>query len=130
MSFTTSFKTIIEACPSIGTYITGGIKFGHLPEDFDIKKNWLCWDFNLDEQVNVLNGNDAYSNYTVAITLTSNDSVTTENIGDILVNYLNNKSTSDFPDIYVKSDSKTITLNKPANTYQTQFNVGVIYIGN
>lgn len=128
MSFLSDFKTIIEGIPSVSA-VTGGIKYVHLPEDFDIRKNWLVWDFRMVEQLNTINFNDAYSNYSISITITSTDSVTCQNISDTCVSYLNGKTTTNFPDIYLISDSKQTTLSKPANTYQNTLEFGAIYTG-
>ena len=129
MSFLSDFKTIIEADGSINAYVTGGIKFGHLPDDFDISKTWLVWDFKLNQQFDTMNFNNSYSAYGVSITVSANDSVVMNNLSDRVVDYLNGKSTSNFPDIHMVSDNKSIVLSKPYSTYQDQLEFDTIYVG-
>lgn len=129
MSFVSDFKTIITADASINAMATGGIKLGHLPEDFDIRKTWIAWDYRLSEQNNTLNGNDAYSTYSISLTITTTDTVVLNNLSDLVVNYLNAKTTPNFPDIYTISDSKLTTLSKPMNAYQNSIEFGAIYVG-
>jgi hypothetical protein len=129
MSFFSDFKTIITGDASINALITGGIKLSHLPEDFDIKKTWMAWDYRLSEQNNTLDGNDAYSTYSITMTITTTDTVILNNLTDLIVNYLNNKTTSNFPDIWMITDSKLTTLSKPSNAYQNALEFGAIYVG-
>lgn len=129
MSFVNDFKTIITGDASINAMVTGGIKYNHLPEDFDIKKVWLSWDFSLIEQNNVLNFNAAYSKYSISITMTASDTIVLQNLSDRVTTYLNGISNRMFPDIWALSDNGQTTLNKPTNVYQNSLELNCIYVG-
>lgn len=128
MSFVSDLRTIMIGDVSINNLITGGINFGHLSDDFDITKSWIAYDFKILEQINFLNSNKAYTTYSIAITVTATDSVVMNNICDLVINYLNNKTTSHFIDIVCMPDSKITTLSKPVNTYQNILEFNAIYI--
>lgn len=129
MSFITDFKTIIEADPSINSIVSPTrIKFVHLPEDLDIRQNWLAWDYRITNQINTFGCNNAYTEYSISITLTSTDSVTMNTLSDYVKTYLNNKTTTKFIDIHFISDSKVTTLSKVVNTYQNTLEFSAIYV--
>lgn len=129
MSFVSDFKTIIEADPSINAMVTGDIKFSHLPEDFDIRKTWIVWDFRSAVQNDTLGHNNCFTQYSIAITVTATDSVVMNNLSDLVVDYLNRTTSSTFIDIAFVSDSKITSLNKPANVYQNALEFNAIYVG-
>ena len=128
MSFITNFKTVIEADPSINAIVTGGIKYVHLPEDFDIKKNWLAWDFRIATQEECMNSDIAFTTYALSITMTTTDSITLDTLSQLVLNYLQGYQDTHFFDISLNNDSKITTLSKTANTYQDAFEFLVIYI--
>ena len=127
-SFVSDFKTIIESDASINASVTGAIKFGHLPEDFDISKVWVVWDYKVSEQANTLSQNNCFTNYTISITVTATDTVVLNNLCDLIVNYLNRINTRNFPDIYLITDSKITTLTKPKNIYQNALEFNAIHL--
>ena len=49
MNFVNDFRTIIIGDASINALATGGIKFGNLPDDFDLRKNWIAYDYRINE---------------------------------------------------------------------------------
>jgi len=128
MSFITNFKTIIEGDASINNILSGGIKFDHLPEDFDISKSWLVWNYRVSSQNDSLSTNNCYTVYSIPITVTATDSVVMNNICDLVITYLNNKTTANFPDIHLLSDSKITTLSRQANAYQNALEFEAIYL--
>jgi hypothetical protein len=129
MSFISDFKTIIEADASVNALVTGGIKFDHLPEDFDISQTWIVWNYRTSEQIDSLSQNNCYTVYSVPITITATDSVVMNNICERLTDYLNNISTSNFIDIRLISDSKITTLSRQTNAYQNALEFNAIYVG-
>lgn len=128
MSFITDFKTIIEGDPSLNALVTGGIKFGHLSENFDITKTWVAWDYRIADQVNTFGCNAVYTTYSISITLTATDTIIMNNMNEYLRTYLNNKVTNNFVDIKFISDSKITALNKVVNTYQVTSEYSAIYV--
>jgi len=128
MSFISDFKNIIESDTSLNTLITGDIKFDHLPEDWDITKNWLAWNYRISEQIDTLAENNNFSRYSIAITVTSIDSVVMNNICNVLKNYLNTKQTDKFIDIRFLSESKITTLSRTSNAYQDSLEFEAIYV--
>lgn len=128
MSFISDFKTIIEGNASINALVTGGIKFSHLPEDWDVKKNWMVWDYRITDQVNTLGYNNVYINYSILITITATDTIVLNTISDYVRNYLNAKTTTNFVDLNFISDSKITTLSKVVNTYQNTLEFSAIYV--
>lgn len=129
MSFISDFKTVIEGDSSVNALITGGIKYGHLPDDWDVKKSWCVWDYRMATQYDTLGANKCYAEYTIAVMITSTDSVKLNAISDLMIDYLNNKTTTNFIDIKLVSDSKLITLSKPTNTYQESLEFTATYVG-
>jgi hypothetical protein len=127
-TFINSFKTIIEGDPSINALLTGGIYFVHLPDNFDISKTYLVWDFRVNEQFNTMDIKNFYSVYTVQVTVTSTDSVLMNNISDLVSEYLNNATSSNFLSIRKLTDNKLTTLAKPKNTYQNSLEFNIVFI--
>ena len=119
MSIVNDLRTVMTNDPSINLMVNGGIYFKHLPEDFDITKNYIAYDFNISGGEICLNGVNAYNTYTISITITSTDSVVLNTISELLIDHLTGISTNNFVDIQLVSESKITTLAKPTNTYQT-----------
>lgn len=128
MGFITDFKNIIEGDPSLNSLITGGIKFVHLPEDFDITKTWVAWDWRVLEQVNTLGCNNVYTVYSIPVTITATDSIVMNNMADRLRTYLNSVTTDNFINIYFVSENKITTLSRSSNAYQNTLEFNAIYV--
>jgi hypothetical protein len=128
MSFITNFRAIIEGDASLNSMITGGIRFGHLQEDFDISKTWIAWDMKISEQVNCMKGNNAYEVYEIPITATATDTIILNNICERVRDYLNNITTSNFINIRFVSETKITTLSRQVNVYQNSMSFEAIYI--
>jgi hypothetical protein len=128
-TFVSDFKAIITADPSINAMITGGIKLSHLDVDYDISKTWLCWDYKVLTQTDTLSKNNCFTEYSIPMTITAPDSVLMNNICDLVINYLNNKTTTNFPDIHLVSDSKTIVLSRTVKSYQNSLEFNATYVG-
>jgi hypothetical protein len=128
-TFVSDFKTIIEGDPSINAMITGEIRLSHLEIDYDISKSWLVWDYKVLTQTDTLSKNNCFTEYSIPITITATDSVVMNNICDLVINYLNNKTTTNFPDIHLVSDSKTTVLSRQKNAYQNSLEFNATYVG-
>lgn len=128
MSFISDFRTIIEGDSSLNALITGDIKFDHLPEDFDISKTWIAWNYRVLDQINSLDKNNCYTTYSIPITITATDSVVMNNICDRVKTVLNDTVTTKFVDIFLVSDSKITTLSRPTNAYQNSLEFNAIYL--
>lgn len=129
MSFVSEFKTIIESDASINEIVTGGIKFGHLPEDFDIRKVWIAWDYEANEQTNDINNNNVFTIYQLFVTLTATDTVVLNNLVEMVKDLLNDTMTGNFIDINFVDETKTTLLGKQVNSYQSQLTFNALFLG-
>jgi hypothetical protein len=76
-----------------------------------------------------MNGNNAFSYYTISITITLNDSVQLATASKYVIDYLNSTQTDEFIDIVFITDRKITDLSKPKPLYQNTLTFIAIYIG-
>lgn len=129
MSFVTEWKAVMEGDASINSAITGGIKLGHLPDNFDITKKWIAWYYSKSENVGTLGDTSAYVNYEVYVTITDTDTVSLDSISDDVVNYLVNlQPVGNIVMANFNSEAKLILLQKAQNTYQNTMSFIVTFL--
>lgn len=114
-----------------------GVKYVHLPEDFDYEKSWLVYDYSISNQTNTLSQNACFYEYELVVTATTNDSEKTNNLVDAVVNYLNAEEFivpsgygGSIIDINLVSESRSTALNKAQNIYQSTMTFNVVWLPN
>lgn len=129
MSFQSDIKTIMTSDTSLNEYFNNGvnIKYVHLPEDFDYTENWLVYDYNMSSQIGSMQAAACYSEYALAVAITSNDSALTNTLSEYLISYLNGASYGSVADISFTSDNRTTVLNKAQNLYQNALSFVATY---
>jgi len=79
----------ITSDASLNSLANGGIRFDHLPTDFNSKKSWIVFDYELEDTIQTLDDNSFAEYYNVTVQIVSKNMMDTINIFDRLSIYLN-----------------------------------------
>jgi len=131
MSFATDIKTVMNADPSLNSYINGGIHYENLKDNWigeQSNSTWLVYEFN-KSQVDCLNAKNVYTNYTLkAVVIQRDTNDLMETVSNRLIEYLNGYSYNDIIDIGFTND--THGFNQQQGVYTNTLEFNVIYIEN
>jgi len=56
MAFINDLVDVMTGDPSVNELITGGIRYGYLPTDFDNKKSWIVFSYTLQGEDKTIDG--------------------------------------------------------------------------
>jgi len=72
---------------SLNSMATGGIRFDHLPTDFNTSKNWVVFDYELEDTIETIGDSSFVEYYNVTVQIVSKNMMDTINIFDRLSTY-------------------------------------------
>lgn len=116
---------IMKADPSLNAYATGGIKYEHLPIDFDGNKDWIIFSYTKTGTVDTLCLNDVITELNLNVQVISKTLSNTEKMADRLTKYLINVTSNNFNSIILSDDD--VNINSEKDIYYRTLDYGVNY---
>lgn len=123
--FINDLLNVMTGDTSLNAYATGGIRYEHLPVDFDSSKDWIVFSYTSMGNTDTLDFNNVMSEYNLMVQVISLELVNTINMADRIINYLVNVTSNNMGDIILIDDD--VNINTEKNVYYRTMNFGVIY---
>jgi hypothetical protein len=125
MSFQSTIYIAMISDTSLNNMVNGGIYFDNLPTNFDLKKDWVVYNFKENERIDTLGGKNVLTIYSLYVKVVSTDTNYLMNITDRLNEYLTNYSNSNLLLINHITDSHQNGLIDDMDIYENivEFNV-------
>ena len=122
MSFGTEIYTKMIGSSSINSQVKG-VYFEHLPENFDLTKNYIVYSFKKETGISTLSTADLLKNYKLYVkTITPNNN-TLLSLSDTLQTYLIGVVDSSIRFVDFVSDNHSLDLEKGIYENTLEFNV-------
>jgi hypothetical protein len=126
MAFIDDIVDVMTGDASINSLFTGGIRYEHLPTDFDNTKDWLVFSYTLEEEERTLDGNSVYR-YNLQTQISSPSLENVQSIWNIYNPYLSSiDDGSKIRDIYIVDDDTNFDTEK--RMYYLTANYNVLFI--
>jgi hypothetical protein len=126
MSFAKELNTLIKTNTSVYATVGGNIFFENIPDNFNLANPFLVYSFTKAEPVRLLSGVKVMDVYNLTLRVVHKDTANLETTTNILVDYLDNKSSGKFQDITFENDQRYIDLEK--GLYQNELNFKIQYV--
>lgn len=78
----------ISGDSSINALVTGGIRYEHLPEDFNSSLDWIVFGYTGTEETRTLDGSGIITNYGLQVQIISQTMTQLLTLGDMVKSYL------------------------------------------
>lgn len=101
MGFLSDITTLITSDTSTNSFATGGIKFEHLPVNWDLTKNWLVFSYVEAESIDTLDANHIGSSFVLEVELISPTLSEIQSLTPTLNSYLLNYRDDNIKDISI-----------------------------
>jgi hypothetical protein len=126
MAILTDLIVAMTADTSVNTFATGGIKYDHLPVDFDATKNWVVFGYSSNGNINTIDHINVASEYTLNVQLISPTLATLESTSDVLIDHLISYDVGNLRSITLVDDDLNIDTERVI--YYKTLNFNVLYI--
>lgn len=112
---------------SINELVTGGIRYEHLPEDFNSSLDWIVFGYTGNEETRTIDGNGVITNYGLQVQVISQTMTNVLTLGEMVKNYLTSYDDgSKIRDVAFVDDDVAFDLERKVY-YQTS-NYDVLFI--
>lgn len=126
MSFGYDIYSLITADASINIMTSGGgIYYLHAPDNFDLTKNWLIYNFNISEIIDCLISDLSNRKYELFVKVICDKSDTLETLSGYVMEYLNGNSIGNIDEIRFVRETHSMDLEK--NVYVNVLEFNLIY---
>lgn len=127
MAFIDDLVDVMTGDSSVNALVTGGIRYEHLPTDFDNSKDWIVFSFTTEDVERTLDGNKTSSN-NLQTQIISPSLENVQSIWNLLKPYLTAYDDgSKIRDIYIVDDDTDFDTDR--KVYYLTANYNVLYIG-
>lgn len=117
----------ISGDSSINDLVTGGIRYEHLPEDFNSSLDWIVFGFTGNEETRTLDGNGIIMKYGLQVQVISQTMTNVLTLGDMVKTYLTGYDDgANIRDIAFVDDDVAFDLEK--KVYYVTSNYDVLFI--
>lgn len=123
--FLDDFIEFISADTSINNMCTGGIRFDHLPTDFDADKEWIVFGFSINEIYGCAGDKNALTRFDLEIQVVSKNIVVVESLASALNEHLLTYPNGWGIDSYLLDES--IDWNSEKEVYFKTLKYNVLY---
>lgn len=117
----------ISGDSSINALVTGGIRYEHLPEDFNSSLDWIVFGYTGNEETRTLDGAGIITNYGLQVQIISQTMTNVLTLGDMVKTYLTGYDDgANIRDIAFVDDDVAFDLEK--KVYYVTSNYDVLFI--
>lgn len=124
MNFLDDLITTLTSNATVNAWANGGIKYNHLPTNFEMNKNWIVFWFS-GNNVNTLGIKDLYEEYELTIQLVSEDIDSLVSIFDTLNTYLLDYKSDELE--FILSEDSDPDFNLEKAVYYKNIKYTVLY---
>lgn len=104
-----------------------GIYFNVLPIDFDLKEDWIVYNYREEERIDVLSEKNVLTIYTLYAKIVTPDTNNLLTISDELNRYLTNYKSSNFLDISFVGDNHNNGIVDDTDIYENTIEYSISY---
>lgn len=127
MSFQTGIYSVMVNDTSLNSIVNGGIYFDVLPNNFDLKKSWIVYNFREDERIDTLSYKNIITFYTLYAKVISPNTATLLSISDELNRYLSSYTDNNFFDITFMNDNHQNGIVDDTDIFENTIEYKIIY---
>lgn len=126
MSFQTNICNVMTSDTSLNSMLEG-IYFNVLPIDFDLKEDWIVYNYREEERIDVLSEKNVLTIYTLYAKIVTPDTNNLLTISDELNRYLTNYKSSNFLDISFVGDNHNNGIVDDTDIYENTIEYSISY---
>jgi hypothetical protein len=126
MAFQTTISSIMTASSTLNKLVSG-IYFDVLPINFDLKKDWIVYNYQDIEHIDVLSTINLLSMYVLYVKVVSPSTLNLLNITDAVTQYLTMYTSSDILDISFKTDNHSSSIIDDTDIFENTIEYQITY---
>lgn len=127
MSFQTTLYTIMNGDSSVNSLINGGIYFDTLPVNFDLKKDWIVYNYSESERIDVLGQKNIITKYDLYVKVVTSDTNKLLNISDEVNRYLTNYTDTNIIAIIYSTDNHSNSIIDDTDLFENVIEYSIWY---
>lgn len=127
MSFQTAISALMLADSSLNTLVNGGIYFDILPVNFDLKKDWIVFNYAEKERIDVLGTKNIMTYYSFYVKAISPSTTSLLSISDEANTYLTNYKNTNFLNISYVTDNHSNSIVDEQDIFENTIEYNIAY---